>query len=271
MSTRRGRWKFMPALVAIVVGMAAGAASQPLIPGGRDAIWMPPLRTSWQWQLTGVVDQNHDVDMYDIDLFANSASVVAALHAQGRKVICYMSAGSWEAWRPDAEQFPAAVLGNPLEGWPDERWLDIRQLDLLAPIMRARMDMCSQKGFDGIEPDNVDGYVNDTGFPLTAQDQLAYNRWLAAEAHARGLSVGLKNDVDQAADLWPDFDWALSEECFRYRECRPLRIYFIDNNKAVFEVEYRLPAFFFCWRANRMNFNAMRKRLDLDAWRKPCR
>jgi hypothetical protein len=261
-------------LLVVAVGIfpvfAGNFGANPL-PSTPNDVWIPPLYTSWQWQLTGEVDQSVDVDMYDIDLFNNSAEVVASLKAQGRKVICYISAGSWENWRPDADQFPESVLGKPLEGWPDERWLDIRQIDVLGPIMTARMDLCKQKGFDGIEPDNVDGYTNKTGFPLTYQDQLNYNLWLASEAHARGLSVGLKNDMDQAADLWPYFDWALVEECFRYRECSLPKQYFVNNNKAVFEVEYRLPKFFFCPWANFMNFNAMRKHLDLDAWRRPCR
>ncbi len=69
---------------------------------------------------------------------------------------------------------------------------------LLAPLMRARLDLCQAKGFDAVEPDNIDGYQVDggTGFPLTAGDQLRYNRWIAAEAHCRGLSIGLKNDSD---------------------------------------------------------------------------
>ena len=163
--------------------------------------WKPAVGLTWQWQLSETVDQSFQVAVYDIDLFESDASLVNDLHAAGRKVICYISAGSWEEWRPDADQFPASVLGNDYEGWPGEKWLDIRQIDLLAPVMRARLDLCKTKGFDGIEPDNIDNYTNDTGFPLTYQDQLAYNIWLANEAHARGLSIGLKNDDEQVADL----------------------------------------------------------------------
>ena len=42
--------------------------------------------------------------------------------------------------------------------------------------MAARFDLCRQKGFDAVEPDLVDGYIQTTGFPLTAADQLTYNR-----------------------------------------------------------------------------------------------
>jgi hypothetical protein len=208
--------------------------------------------------------------MYDIDLFDNDAGVVTSLHAQGRRVVCYMSAGSWESFRPDAGQFPASVKGNVLAGFPDERWLDVRRIELLGPIMEARLDLCRAKGFDAVEADNVDGYANSSGFPLTYQDQLAYNIFLANAAHARGLSIGLKNDLGQIGALLPYFDWALNEQCFQYNEC-DLLLPFINAGKAVFTVEYTLAPNQFCPQANAMNFNSLKKRESLDAYRVACR
>ncbi len=237
--------------------------------------WQPPVNTTWQWQLTDPVDPSFDVEMYDIDMFDNDPSTVAALHAQGRKVICYISVGSWEEWRPDADQFPESVLGNNYEGWPGEKWLDIRQIELLAPIMRARLDWCKAKGFDGIEPDNIDGYTNDTGFPLTYQDQLQYNIWLANEAHARGLSIGLKNDDEQVGDLLSHFDWAMTEDCFAEGWCADVQP-FIAAGKAVFAAEYtdQMTVNEFlsgvCPQAQAMGFSAILKDRDLDAWRTGC-
>jgi len=236
----------------------------------NQTVWQPALNTSWQWQLTTPVDQTVNAQMYDIDMFDNDVSVVASLHAQGRKVICYISAGTFENWRPDAASFPAVVKGNAVSGWPGENWLDIRRLDILGPIMTARLDLCQTKGFDGVEPDNIDGYTNGTGFPLTAQDQINYNTFLANQAHARGLSVALKNDLDQVQALLPYFDWALNEQCFQYNECNTL-VPFITAGKAVFEVEYSLSTSQFCPQANALNFNAMQKDLNLDAFRIPCR
>ena len=221
-------------------------------------IWQPAPRTTWQWQLTGAIDQSVTAQMYDVDLQDSPASLVASLHAKGRRVVCYLSAGSFEDWRPDAADFPADVLGETLDGWPDERWLDIRRLDVLGPIMERRLDQCRAKGFDGVEPDNVDGYGNRTGFELRAADQLRYNRFLAREAHARGLSIGLKNDLDQVKALEPDFDWAINEECFRYDECEALAT-FVRARKAVFNVEYDLAPAAFCDRAKAMGFMSMRK------------
>ena len=248
----------------------------PIVENASSGWWRPPADTSWQWQLTDLpLDQSFDVDMYDIEMFDNDASTVAGLHAQGRIVICYISVGSWEDWRPDVDQFPDSVLGNDYEGWPGERWLDIRQIDLLAPIMRARLDQCQAKGFDGVEPDNIDGYTNDTGFPLTYQDQLNYNIWLSNEAHARGLSIGLKNDGDQASDLFSSFDWAMTEDCFAEGWCEELAP-FASAGKAVFAAEYtdQLTTDQFlnqvCPQAETTGFNAILKNRDLDAWRQGC-
>jgi hypothetical protein len=236
----------------------------------RPTIWHPPLNTSWQWQLTTPVKQEVKARMYDIDMFDNDASVVASLHNKGRKVVCYISVGTWENWRPDAKKFPKSVLGENVNGWPGERWLDISRIDILGPIMKARMDKCQAKGFDAMEPDNVDGYANDTGFQLTYNDQIAYNTFIANAAHARGLSVALKNDLDQIPDLLSTFDWALDEECFYYHECSKL-LPFIKAGKAVFEVEYSLPTSKFCPEANSLNFNSMKKHLALGVYRVPCR
>ena len=107
-----------------------------------------------------------------------AAASSSDLHADGSAVVCYISAGSWERWRPDADRFPERVLGRS-NGWPGERWLDIRRRGVLRPIMEARLDMCARKGFDAVEFDNVDGYANRTGFPLTGADQLRYNVFLA--------------------------------------------------------------------------------------------
>lgn len=234
--------------------------------------WQPEVGTTWQWQLDGEIDSSFDVDMYDVDLFETEASMVRALQAQGRAVICYISAGSWEAWRPDSDQFPPELLGNEYEGWPGERWLDIRRIDLLAPILRARLDACAGKGFDGVEPDNIDAYTNDTGFPLTYAEQLAFNLWLAEEAHDRGLSIGLKNDPEQVADLLPYFDWALTEDCFDQGWCEDM-LPFIQAGKPVFAAEYTdtgITLDDFCPQASAMKFSAMLKKRDLDADRKVC-
>lgn len=232
-------------------------------------IWQPAPGTLWQWQLDGeTIDTSFAVSMYDIDLFDTPEATIRGLRPE-RIVICYFSAGSWENWRPDADDFPPAVLGNPLDGWPGERWLDIRDLATLGPIMQNRLDLAVAKGCIGVEPDNVDGYTNNSGFPLSAADQLAYNQFLAQEAHARGLSIGLKNDLDQILALLPHFDWALNEECYSYDECDLLEP-FVAAGKAVFGVEYELEPHEFCDAANAAGYSFQQKNWDLDPWRFDC-
>jgi len=210
-------------------------ASDPVAAG--DA-WQPGPGSSWQWQLSGTVEPSQvpQVDMIDVDLFDVPIDTKAALQDQGKVLICSFSAGSWEDWRADAALFPDAAIGDRLQGWAGERWLDIMD-PTVRELMLARLDQARDQGCDGVEPDNVDGYDNRTGFPLNATEQLDYNRFLADAAHSRGLSVGLKNDLGQLEELQPWFDWGLNEECAAYDECDRLKV-FTDQGQAVFHVEY---------------------------------
>jgi hypothetical protein len=219
--------------------------------------------------------------MYDVDGFDATASDVSAVHAAGIKVVCYLSAGTWERWRPDASQFPAAVLGNR-NGWPGERWLDVRDAQsansALLSIMRARLDMCEHKGFDAVELDNVDGYTNKTGFPLSSADQIFYNATLANAAHQRGLTVLQKNDNHQIRTLLPYFDAALNEQCNQYKECTTSQNgsfdydQYVGAGKAVFQAEYKLDPSQFCPADNRAHFNGVRFSIKLDgSVFQPCR
>lgn len=230
---------------------------------GQDNIWQPRPGTTWQWQLTGDLNTSYAVEMYDIDLFDTPEKTIASLHDAGHIVICYFSAGSFEEWRPDATDFPGDILGNPLDDWPGEVWMDISNLAVLAPIMEARLDLAAVKDCDGVEPDNVDGYSNDTGFDLTYDDQLTYNRWLAEQAHSRGLSIGLKNDPEQVEDLVDDFDWSLVEECFAFEECDAYYP-FIEAGKAVFAVSYEFSPDDVCPAVTSLNFSWLFKSWDLD-------
>lgn len=102
---------------------------------------------------------NPNVSLIDIDMFLHqNLTVVRDLRARGMHVICYFSAGSYEDWRPDAWKFKQDDLGNPLDGWPGEYWLDLNS-DNVRSIMTARIEIAAQMNCSGIDPDNVDGYV----------------------------------------------------------------------------------------------------------------
>jgi hypothetical protein len=196
--------------------------------------YRPAPNTTWQWQLQGALNDTYDVAVYDIDLLNHDPARIAALQAAGRNVVCYFSAGSFESFRP--VDVPASARGNELDGFEDEQWLDVRSAEVHRVILE-RLDLARSKGCDGVEPDNVDGFLNDTGFPLTATDQLAFNRFIANAAHERGLSVALKNDLDQIDVLLDYFDFAVNEQCHEFDECELLAP-FPAAGKAVFVAEY---------------------------------
>jgi hypothetical protein len=257
-------------LVGLVVGapVASAAGPSPAACKSDDSQtgrWLPgPTTGPWQWQLQGKIDTSAAACVYETDGFETSKATVAKLHAEGAKVICYLDVGSWENYRPDASKFPKDVRGNVYEGFPEERWLDIRKYREFAPIMEKRIAMCARKGFDAVEPDNIAGWENKTGFPLTRADQRRYNLWIAGQVHKRNMSVALKNDPRQAAELVDYFDFAVVEECFQYEECSFFTP-FVKAGKAVFEAEYELPPEKFCAQAQELEFAAIRKGLELFA------
>jgi hypothetical protein len=233
--------------------------------------WHPAPRTAaWQWQLQGKFKLTPGASVYDIDGFESTVGDVQRIHRHRDKAICYLDVGSWEEYRPDASQFPESSLGNVYEGYPEERWLDIAHFRKFAPIMEKRIAMCARKRFDAVEPDNIAGWENNTGFPLTRADQLRYNRWIAAQVHKGGMAVALKNDPKQAKQLVGDFDFAIVEECFQYEECGYYKP-FVAAGKAVFEAEYELPTSQFCAQAEALDFSSIRKNVELfsQPW-EPC-
>jgi hypothetical protein len=266
-------------LTLILFAAALSACASPLSTATPDSIsvtdsppehWTPPIVAAWQIQHTGAIDTSLPVDIYNLDMFDTSPETIAELRSRGVKVMCYFSAGTFEDHRSDADKFPASLLGNDLADNSGEKWIDIRNLQILAPIMLERITLATQKGCDGIDPGNVDGYAHDTGFALTPEDQLAYNIFLATAAHQMGLGIGLKNDLEQVPDLASHFDWAINENCFTYQNCH-LLLPFVENGKSVFIIEYQLPPDQFCSEADNLNFNALQKKPELDAYRFPCR
>lgn len=264
--------------VALPVAHAAPGAPAPAPCTG---CWVPGLHTSWDWILSKVPTAPYrSVSMYDIDGFDATRADVSAMHTAGIKVVCYISAGTWENWRSDASQFPLATLGKK-NGWPGEKWLDVRNAQnagsALRSIMDARLDMCRAKGFDGVELDNVDGFSNKTGFPLSSDDQIFYNATLANDAHQRGLMVLQKNDVVQIPTLLAYFDGALNEQCNRYHECTTQQtgVYgydqYVSAGKPVFQVEYSLATSRFCAADNAAGFNGVKlsKKLNGSIFQ-PC-
>jgi hypothetical protein len=233
---------------------------------------LPPSGSKMHIQYTGTINLNLPAQVYNVDVFDITAAKIATLHANNKYVICYFSAGSWEDWRPDAAAFPEAVKGNPLDGWEGERWLDVRALSTLIPIMTERMRMGKNKGCDAFDPDNVDGYrpENNSGFPLTWADQQNYNFALTSVAHTTfNKAIGLKNTLDLVGTLVPFYDFAVNEQCHEYNECAALDP-FIAAGKQVFQIEYTGTLSAICNAAAAAGRSAQKKSLALNASGTQC-
>lgn len=228
-----------------------------------DGWYKPKVDVRWQIQLTGNLNTSFDVELYDVDLFDTSKEKIAELKKAGRKVICYFSAGSSEDWRPDYASIDASIKGKNLDGWPGEKWLDISS-PLAEKLYISRVKIAKDKGCDGVDPDNVDGYTQNSGFTITKAQQLSFNKMMAREAHKLGLSVGLKNDLDQAAELAADFDFSVNEQCQEYKECELLNP-FLKLGKPVLNIEYKkAKADASCAYAKEANLRTLVLPLDLD-------
>lgn len=254
-----------PTSIPINSPSAAPTTGGRFCPSGTH--YRPGPYTTWQWQLSGTVDTTVNVQLYDIDMFGSSTSLIASLHDKGIAVICYIDT-AYEPGRPDSSEFTAAVLGNPIDGWPGQYWVDIRST-VVRNIISNRIAEAAAKLCDGVEMDDVDAYENNPGFPLTAEDQINFNTFLATTAHANGLGIALKNDINQIEALAPAFDFAINEQCFQYAECTNLTT-FINQGKAVLGVEYTLATSQFCTEANGEKFSWLKKNLNLDASRTQC-
>jgi hypothetical protein len=233
----------------------------------------PTRLLEWHYQMSGTLNTTRDVQVYIIDLFETTGPTIALLRQQLKTVICQFSAGTFENWRPDAGSFQTETLGNRVS--ESERWIDIRSPSVLT-ILGKRLDLAVQKGCSGVVPANVEGYNNVTGFPLTWADQLTFNQWLAAQAHQRGLSVGLKNDIEQILTLANTFDFALSEACYQYAQCDSLSP-FVTAGKNVLNTEYVLDhtsgaalAAEICPNSISRKFSTIIKQQELDEWSIDC-
>lgn len=263
-----------PVAVAGVLALLAlpGCAPSPTVAPvpseSAEGWWQPEVGATFQIQYFGPIDLGQDVDVYNLDGDDSSAEQVAELESRGIAAVCYLNAGAWEDWRADSGDFPEELIGKAMDGWRGENWLDIRAVDQLVPIMAARMDTCKEKGFVGVDPDNTDGWTQDTGFPITPEDQIAYQRALAREAHARGLAIGLKNDPDQLPDLADDVDFAVNEECVAYAECDKYAD-FLASGKPVFNIEYQGTPATVC-PGRPAGMSTVLKDLDLGPEFQPC-
>ncbi|WP_242906259.1 endo alpha-1,4 polygalactosaminidase [Actinomadura terrae] len=240
-------------------------------------------------------------EVFDIDLYADAAvagnnttlntAAVKAIHARGAKAICYIDSGSVEKVRPDYPQYVEwheahgkSLIGKSYPGFPEENYANINndkgQRDFVLKMQEARVRKCVQAGFDAVEFDVVNAHEDGagvTGWQVSADSQLVFNRALADMAHRHGLAAGLKNDLGQIPQLVSSFDFMVNEECWEFRECDRLKP-FIAAGKPVFGVEYKPSRgpdpLAFCREAVSLRFGFIKKGEDYlltDQPYTPCR
>jgi hypothetical protein len=188
----------------------------------------------WDWQIGRVTPLQRTggsaVDLYDIDGFLTTTAQVTAIKSSWRaatlphpRTACYLDL-AWEDYRPDASPgaaFPVRMLGLVYNGYPEERWVDFRQLDALKPMLRERISMCARKGFDAVELDDIDGFdpPSTTGFDLTPGDVENYLAYAFNEVHQYGMTALWKNSPYLTSWGRDYTDGAVVEECYLSGAC----------------------------------------------------
>ena len=207
---------------------------------GQGQCWSPPHldRTghpmSWDWQIGRTTPLQRTgrnaVDIYDVDGFLTTRAQVTAIRTRWQartlahpRAVCYLDL-AWEDYRPDAtpgRAFPAAALGHVYFGYPEERWVDLRQLDALKPMLRERVAMCARKGFDAVELDDIDSFdpPSTTGFRLTPGDAQNFLAYAFNLIHADGMAALWKNSPYLSWWGRQYADGAVVEECYPDHAC----------------------------------------------------
>ncbi|KUJ18686.1 uncharacterized protein LY89DRAFT_706374 [Mollisia scopiformis] len=207
----------------------------------------PTPGATWQIQIDTQVNPNHDVQVFDIDLFENQAADVANLHSMGKYVICYFSAGTREYQRSDDAVFATTTIGknysdsNGLD--KEETWFNTKE-DAVRQGMMGRIRRAKDMGCDAVDPDNVDTYDNDTGFntgdlETDKANAIDYMNFLYnyTSTYNGGMDIGLKNGAAMISSLIDKVAFEVNENCANLTECASFRD-FINKGKPVFEIEY---------------------------------
>ena len=72
--------------------------------------------------------------------------------------------GRGEPFREDAATLPDAAIDESVDGFEEERWVDVGRVPVRNLVVQ-RFAVASERGCDGVEPDNVDGYAKTPGSP----------------------------------------------------------------------------------------------------------
>jgi hypothetical protein len=237
---RRGALGLAAALIA------AAALATPV----AEAYAPPPANAVFDYQIGGDYPPADGVEVVSRDWFSGSPA------GGGIYSICYVNGFQTQADergtdRPDEHRnWPRSLVLERLGD--DPNWGGEYLVDLRSGVKRRRasrwvgqmIEGCAAQGYDAVEFDNLDSWTRFDGTPLARRvpfgrgDAVAYAELLADRAHALDLAVAQKNTVQlkpaQVAEV--GFDFAIAEQCARYRECHRYRRLFGDM---VIDIEYR--------------------------------
>ncbi|KAF2006598.1 glycoside hydrolase family 114 protein [Amniculicola lignicola CBS 123094] len=250
--------------------------------------WTPQVNDTWQIILQNTISLEQDatsvtpdVSIFDLDLFNTPTATISKLHRLNKRVLCYFSGGSYEPGRPDSEEFAEADMGKELKGWPGERWLNLSSAGI-RKIMEGRVKLAGEKGCDGVDVDNVDGYQNTNGLSLTEADSISFMRFLSNLTNPLNITLGLKNAGRIIPSVLSVVDFSVNEQCVEYAECSTFAA-FVDAGKPVFHIEYPSGAGTKlsentmkekCGSTGdakgRSGFSTVLKKMDLDGWVEYC-
>ena len=229
----------------------------------RKEVVLPPMTGSVDFprmhiQYTGEIDWDIDAEYFNVDMFDTPKERVEYLQSRGVKVIAYFSS-QYEHWRPDAKDWPEELLGENLDGWEGERWVDINNSSYWA-LMKNRIKMAKEKGFDVIDLDNIDQdlFKGKTGFDITRSDIIRFVEAFAIECHNHSIRYFQKNGLNMIETLSPLVDGYVNEQCIEYNEW-----HWYDKvklNKPVFCIEYKEPSYI------PESMDVQIKNLKLDGW-----
>jgi hypothetical protein len=222
----RGYAALVPGLLALLVvctGLVAPASGEPL-----------PVGTDVDYQLGGARPVPGHVGIVVRDREAEPLP--------DKYNVCYVNGfQTQDSERSFWRRHWRLVLkedGKPVtdEAW--EEWL----LDPRTPAKRRALARivggwaagCADDGFDAVEFDNLDSFTRSHHL-ITRKQALAYARLLVRAGHRAGLEVGQKNLAGYDGTRI-GYDFAIAEECGRYRECDAYTDVYGDR---VLAIEYR--------------------------------
>lgn len=213
-------------------------------PSAAAEVRLPPPNATFDYQLGGSFPPAPDVAIVDRDRTSRPA--------RGTYSVCYVNA--FQTQPNDARWWkrhhPELLLRRSGRLVKDGAWNELL-LDTSSSGKRARLtrivggwfDGCARRGFDAVEPDNLDSWTRSQG-QLTLAQNRAFVRQLIARAHWADLAIAQKNTTELLPSRLP-FDFAVAEECQTYGECGEYmrrygaRVYEIEYSRAGFEAACR--------------------------------